>query len=259
MCPLKSIINRPLSVTPHNTPFTSMPSIRKECDSSNRYKCCLYRASWLSCFPLFNARYSCSRLWQRSDNNSGILLSLCKICLIEHDRWPIGSGNPVWLTLTPIPTMADFQCLPVNRFSIKIPAIFRSPTKMSFGHFIFTGCWRSGSSQLISARLMATVNRNWWIGSRKDGFNNTLKVRFLPRSLCQTVPFCPRPAACSTAIITVPSANGVDFDSLFLRYSFVESTTGKVITFCPTNNPKIVLLCNKLTIASNIAQNYNNF
>src|SRR5690606_41401663 len=65
-----------------------------------------------------------------------------------------------------------------------------------------------------------------------------LKVRFFPGSLCQTASFCPLPLYWSTAIITVPSGSGVDFDKASLRYPLVEGIRCNVITFCPSNNPR---------------------
>src|SRR5690606_16269226 len=115
---------------------------------------------------------------------------------------------------------------------------------MSFGLFIVAVVWVSDSTHWAMARLMDTVSANCCFGSRKVGVSSRLNVRFFPGSLCHTVPFCPLPSCWSTAIITVPSGSGVDFDRASLRYSLVEGIRCNVITFCPSNNPENVLLCN---------------
>jgi len=78
---------------------------------------------------------------------------------------------------------------------------------------------------------MARVRSNWSAIAKKPGFSKILKVKFLPGSLCQRFCCCPRPAYWLSAIMTVPSGNGLDFDKVFLRKLFVESISFKVIKF----------------------------
>jgi len=43
--------------------------------------------------------------------------------------------------------------------------------------------------------------------------------------------------------MTVPSGNGLEFDTKFLRKLLVESTSFNVSKFCPTNNAENMLFC----------------
>src|SRR6201996_360400 len=114
---------------------------------------------------------------------------------------------------------------------------------MSLGHFIFSPSPKSGFRAPYTPRLITRVRSNWLAMGKNVGLNNMLKARFLPGSLCHLFCCWPRPAYWLSAIMTVPSGNGLEFDGIFLRNVFVESTSLRMIKFCPTNNPEFVLFC----------------
>jgi hypothetical protein len=79
-------------------------------------------------------------------------------------------------------------------------------------------------------------------------------VRFLRGSLYQILFTCPRPAYCSSANITVPSGNGLDFANSFFKKEFVESTHFSVTTFWPTNSLEKVLFCKLIESKFNLSK-----
>ncbi len=66
---------------------------------------------------------------------------------------------------------------------------------------------------------------------KNEGFSKMLIVRFSPGSACQVFSCCPLPAYWLSAIITVPSGNGSDFDNIIFKKLLVESTADNLIRF----------------------------